>query len=229
MLARRPNLSVHQIPRWIHPLVSRVWPGTLWSNGLSPSVHLTFDDGPHPSVTRWVLKQLDMYGMKATFFVVGNQAQKHPELLDEIRSAGHALGGHTMAHENGWRTRKGSYVRSAQASRALVSNHAGESVMFRPPYGRLTPLQSFALKEDGPVVMWDVLSGDHTYRNAKRPEGFKEGALAQLTRHTKPGSIVVFHDSEKHAKGLEMLLPPFLEWLKEQEMWSAPLEVERGG
>ena len=87
-------------------------------------MHLTFDDGPHPSVTRWVLKQLDVHGMKATFFVVGDQAKRHPELLEEIRSAGHALGGHTMAHENGWRTMKASYVRSAQASRALVSDHA---------------------------------------------------------------------------------------------------------
>ena len=228
MLARLPFPTFHQIPRWMHPLFSIMWPGSVWSNGDSPAVHLTFDDGPHPEVTRWVLKQLDGYGMKATFFVVGDQAQKHPEMLTEIRSAGHALGGHTMAHENGWRTAKPSYVRSAQASRAILSCDVADPVMFRPPFGKLTPLQSIALKEAGPVVMWDVLSGDHTFHNAKQPERFKDDAMARLTRHTKAGSIVVFHDSEKHAKGLQMLLPPFLEWLKEQEFCSAPLDFGRG-
>lgn len=205
------------IPRWAHPLLKAWWPGTLWSTSHPNAVHLTFDDGPDPMLTPWVLEQLHNRGMTATFFVVGEQAQRHPRILEQVRDHGHALGGHTMRHEHGWRTEHSEYVSSARQSMAV----AGEAVAwFRPPFGKFTRAQATALAPHGTSVMWDVLSGDY----AAGGQAGAEAVLERLKRHTKPGSVVVFHDSPKCAEVLHAVLPPYLDWLAAQGWTSVALE-----
>ena len=201
------------IPRWLHPVLQWWWPGTRWATKASEAVHVTFDDGPEPSITPWVLDQLDAHDMTATFFAVGAQAEKHPAILEEVISRGHTLGGHTMNHEHGWRTNVEAFVASASAS-------LGESGLFRPPHGKMTRAQCLALRPHAQIVMWTVLSGDYA---AHGPSG-AEKVLRRLKRHTHPGSIVVFHDSAKCAEALRMVLPEYLTWLKDAGWTSTCLE-----
>lgn len=209
------------IPRWVHPLLKAWWPGTLWSTSSPNAVHLTFDDGPDPHLTPWVLEQLRDRGMTATFFVVGEQAKRHPHVLEQVRVCGHALGGHTMRHEHGWRTGNEEYVASARQSMALAGGaKAGLAVtLFRPPYGKFSRHQAKELHAHATSVMWDVLSGDY----AANGEGGSERVLERIKRHTKAGSIVVFHDSAKCAQVLKAVLPAYLDWLEEQGWTSSAL------
>lgn len=206
-----------RIPRWLHPLLKAWWPGTLWSTSIPNAVHLTFDDGPDPDLTPWVLDQLRARDMTATFFVVGEQALRHPKVLEQVLDQGHALGGHTMRHEHGWRSGKSAYVTSARQSMAM----AGEAVtLFRPPYGKFTRAQATALAPHATSVMWDVLSGDYA---AKGHSG-AQTVLGRLKRHTRPGSIVVFHDSHKCTEVLYTVLPAYLDWLEAQAWTSVALD-----
>ena len=201
------------IPRWLHPALQWWWPGTRWATDSSKAVHVTFDDGPEPSITPWVLDQLDAHDMTATFFVVGAQAKRHPALLKEVISRGHTVGGHTMNHEHGWHTHVEAYVASARAS-------LGESGLFRPPHGKVTREQCLALRPHSQIVMWTVLSGDY----AAHGSSGAAKVLQRLKRHTRPGSMVVFHDSAKCAEILRMVLPEYLSWLKEAGWTSTRLE-----
>ena len=194
-----------------------LWPGTLWATRASKSVHLTFDDGPHPVITPWVLDCLDKHGMTATFFVIGGHAQTHAPLLRRMRDAGHAIGGHTMNHEHGWRTGTADYVDTAQASLEAAGSTDG---LFRPPYGKLTRAQAKGLRAHAQVVMWDVLSGDFAARGDR---GICR-VLTRLKRHTRPGSIVVFHDSLKCEDALRAVLPQYLSWLQDKGWTSVRLE-----
>ena len=199
----------------------------MWSTSSPNAVHLTFDDGPDPELTPWVLAQLQARDMTATFFVVGEQAQRHPHVLEQVREQGHALGGHTMRHEHGWRTGKQEYVTSALQSMAVAGElgvrqaGAGKTVAwFRPPYGKFTRAQATALAPHATSVMWDVLSGDY----AAKGQAGAEAVLKRLKRHTRAGSIVVFHDSPKCAEVLHTVLPAYLEWLEAQGWASVALE-----
>jgi len=198
----------------------------LWSTSSPNAVHLTFDDGPDPELTPWVLAQLQARDMTATFFVVGEQAQRHPHVLEQVREQGHALGGHTMRHEHGWRTGKQEYVTSALQSMAVArelgvrQTGAGKTVAwFRPPYGKFTRAQATALAPHATSVMWDVLSGDY----AAKGQAGAEAVLKRLKRHTRAGSIVVFHDSPKCAEVLHVVLPAYLEWLEARGWTSTAL------
>jgi peptidoglycan-N-acetylglucosamine deacetylase len=163
-------------------------------------LYLTFDDGPIPQVTPWVLETLRTYAAKATFFCVGDNVQKHPELFQQVLAEGHSVGNHTFNHLNGWKTDTNNYLENvAQCSRVL------ESKLFRPPYGRLKPQQMRALKKDFRIVMWDVLSGDFSQKMAPAH------CLQQVRRHARPGSIVVLHDSLKAERNLRWVLPRVLE------------------
>ena len=204
------------IPRWTHPWLRLWWPGTEWATDTDSAVHLTFDDGPDPDVTPWVLDELAARGMKATFFVVGEQAERHPDLLAHIQAAGHTLGGHTMRHEHGWKTGVDPYVESAVASLEAASS----SGVFRPPYGKFTRTQAKRLSTHASIVMWDVLSGDHAIRDDRGIEA----ARHRLRKHTRPGSIVVFHDSAKHGEAMRRLLPSYLDWLAGQGWTSTGLQ-----
>jgi peptidoglycan/xylan/chitin deacetylase (PgdA/CDA1 family) len=180
----------------------------LWrvpAKGQKKKVYLTFDDGPHPYLTPWVMAQLkDAGNFKATFFCVGENALEHPDLLQQLRDEGHEVANHSNSHESGWSTSIKSYLRSF-----LKCEHAlGNTNKFRPPYGRITPPQANALSSRTQVVMWDVLSGDCNRSNSGAD------CLKSLKQLTRAGSIVVFHDSDKAASRLLYALPAYLKWLK---------------
>ena len=205
------------IPRRLHPLLQRVWPGTIWSTEASEAIHLTFDDGPTPGITPWVIECLQEHNMTATFFVIGRNAGNHPELLQSIVNQGHALGAHTMEHEHGWRTTTLDYVQSAKNSLLTVGSNHG---LFRPPYGKITRAQAKSIARLARIVMWDVLSGDHAIHDDRGVEA----ARRRLRKHTRPGSIVVFHDSSKHVEAMRRLLPSYLDWLVGQGWTSTGLQ-----
>ena len=197
-------------------MLRAIWPGTMWATEAVQAVHLTFDDGPHPDITPWVLNCLEERNMTATFFVIGAQALTHGALLQRIRDAGHAVGGHTMSHEHGWRTDTSRYVDSARASLEATGSDDG---LFRPPYGKLTRAQADLLGTHAQVVMWDVLSGDY----AAQGDRGARAVLRRLKRHTRQGSIVVFHDSLKCEAALRGVLPEYLDWIQSKGWTSVRL------
>jgi peptidoglycan-N-acetylglucosamine deacetylase len=198
------------------------WPGTVWATKGTNVVHLTFDDGPDPEATPWILELLNDRSVTATFFVVGEKALKHPDLIDALAHGGHSLGAHTMKHEHGWHTPTEAYVESAQRSLEALGPGAGHrgKPMFRPPYGKVTRTQARRLAPRTAMVMWDVLSGDY----AARGEEGAAAVLARLKRNTRPGSIVVFHDSAKCSNVLKEVLPAYLDWLDGQGWKGRKLE-----
>jgi len=177
-------------------------------------VHLTFDDGPHPDWTPFVLDELGKRGQKGTFFCVGENIERFPEVFDRIRNEGHAWGNHTMHHESGWSTSHMSYLRSYLECEELT-----QSGLFRPPYGRITAAQATAIGARSQVVMWTVLTGDFDRR--RNPAH----CLAATLRAMRPGAIVVMHDSEKAAPRLTGLLPGVLDFLEARGWRSGPLSM----
>ncbi len=175
-------------------IVKRIYP-QAWFNFNEPNqrVYLTFDDGPTPGVTEAALDLLALHGAKATFFCLGKNVVNHPEIYQRILQEGHSVGNHTMHHELGWKTGVQDYLNSIDECGKLV-----DSKLFRPPYGKIRPRQVRAVQEKYRMVMWEVLTGD-----------FLENRSVELCTHaflnyTRPGSIVVFHDSHKAA---ERMLP----------------------
>jgi peptidoglycan/xylan/chitin deacetylase (PgdA/CDA1 family) len=166
------------------------------------SIYLTFDDGPHATITDFVLDELKKYDAKATFFCIGKNVQEHRILYQRILNEGHSVGNHTQNHINGWKSENENYFHDI----ATASEHI-QSKMFRPPYGRITPSQAKGLEKRFPnmkIIMWDVLSGDFDMALSK------ENCLENVLHSTKPGSIIVFHDSEKAWERLSFALPIFL-------------------
>ncbi len=165
--------------------------------------YLTFDDGPVPEVTPQVLDILDRYGVKATFFMVGQNAERHPELLEEVRRRGHAIGNHTMHHMHGRKCSYNTYLRDvAEANLQL------RSTLFRPPYGTLSWRQMKTIQLHYNIVMYDVVSRD--YARLITPEEVVEN----VQRFTRNGSVIVFHDSQRAAANLLPALPQIIEWLQ---------------
>jgi peptidoglycan/xylan/chitin deacetylase (PgdA/CDA1 family) len=176
----------------------------MWDVPLSDeeAVYITFDDGPHPTVTPFVLAQLRLYNADATFFCVGNNVARYPAVYNEILNAGHTTGNHTFNHSNGWRTANGAYLRSIRQA----SNYVG-GYLFRPPYGRMKLSQYRKLKKTDKrwkVWMWDILSGD--FDKDLSPQQ----CINNVLEHIKPGSVIVFHDSEKAWDRMHIALPAVL-------------------
>ena len=190
------------------PLLYRLlFPEALWRikrRGGKPVVFLTFDDGPIPEVTPWVLDVLDHYGVKATFFMVGDNVRRHPELLDEVRRRGHSYGNHTMNHLQGMRTRAHRYLRNVAEAAELI-----DSPLFRPPHGLIRWKQAKALKERFNIIMYDLVTRDYS----KKLSG--EDVLQNVRRYARNGSIIVFHDSLKAQANMRYALPKAIEWLLE--------------
>jgi peptidoglycan/xylan/chitin deacetylase (PgdA/CDA1 family) len=181
-----------------------MWSGPENVEG-KPAVYLTFDDGPHPEITMEVLDILNRCGVPATFFCVGKNVEKHPEVIQRIRDEGHDLGNHTYAHESGWKTSNFKYLKSYSRCQSLI-----DAPWFRPPYGRITRSQAAALQDQTKIIMWDVLSGDFDENKTA------EHCFNDLLTNTRPGAIVVFHDSEKAAKRMLPVLEPYLNWLRDE-------------
>lgn len=171
------------------------------------TIYITFDDGPIPVVTPFVLETLKKFSAKATFFCIGDNIGKHPDIFEQIKAEGHAVGNHTYHHLKGWNTSDNEYMKNT-----LKCQHLTNTCLFRPPYGRIKKSQIKLLREQLPgikIIMWDVLSGDF---DTNLPP---EKCLRNVLKYTEPGSIVVFHDSLKAKERLEHVLPKALEiWTK---------------
>ena len=171
-------------------------------------IYLTFDDGPHESATPFVLDQLKTYNAKASFFCIGKNVAAHPEIYARMIAEGHSTGNHTMTHVNGWKVTDEVYVNEVKQATQLIY-----SDLFRPPYGRITRSQQRKLQTSNPqlqIIMWDVLSGDFD------TELTPEGCLSYVLYHTKPGSIIVFHDSTKAWNRMSFALPKVLKYFSEK-------------
>ncbi len=176
------------------------------------TVYLTFDDGPIPQLTPWVLEQLVANNAKATFFCIGKNADKDQVILKKIIEAGHTIGNHSWSHLRGTRTPTAAYVKDVLRADTALGLIVGETAkpLFRPPYGRITNDQVRELKNRYRVVMWDVLSGDFDTRTTP------EQCLKNVIRNIRSGSIVVFHDSLKAEERLRYALPLTLEFLRKE-------------
>lgn len=198
-----------RVPSVLPPL----FPEFIW-RGSGQSVHLTFDDGPHPEWTPFVLDELGRRGQKGTFFCLGKNILKYPEVFDRIRNEGHAWGNHTMQHESGWSTPNRAYLRSYLECEALT-----QSGLFRPPYGRIKVAQAKAIATRSQVVMWTVLSGDFDVR--RRPDQ----CLKDTLRAMRPGSIAVMHESAKAGPRLTRVLPGVLDFLEARDWRSEAMSM----
>ena len=181
-----------------------MWSGPPEVDG-QPAVYLTFDDGPHPEVTSEVLDILAQNGAPATFFCVGQNVEKHPEIVQRIRDEGHEIGNHTYGHESGWKTSNYQYLKSYARCQELLN-----AKWFRPPYGRITRSQAAVLQKETQIIMWDVLSGDFDENRTA------EMCFNDLLTNTRPGAIVVFHDSIKAADRMLPMLNTYLQWLRRE-------------
>jgi peptidoglycan/xylan/chitin deacetylase (PgdA/CDA1 family) len=196
-------MNIHRPPKWLRALYYSVdWKILDQPN----SLYLTFDDGPTPEVTEWVLEQLDLFDAKATFFCIGRNVERFPQIYSKILEKGHGVGNHTYSHLKGWQTPTQEYLNDVELASQFI-----ESPLFRPPYGRIKNRQIKKLKKMGyRMFMWDVLSED--YNAAINPEK----CLGYLMKYTETGSIIVFHDSVKASKNLFAVLPTVLKYYKEK-------------
>jgi len=190
-------------------LLKKLYPGLIWNqNREECCIYLTFDDGPIPIVTPFVLKTLKQYNAKATFFCIGDNVRKHPDVFEQVKADGHTIGNHTLNHLRGWTTPTATYAENFKQCDALLN-----TVWFRPPYGRIKKQQIKALNILKPglkIVMWDILSGDFDIN--LKPEACLKGVL----KYTGNGSIVVFHDSLKAYPRLEYVLPLAMDYWSKQ-------------
>lgn len=182
-------------------LLSFFYPSLLWHVPVKDKIlYLTFDDGPIPEVTPWVLEELKKRNVKATFFCIGDNVRKHPTIFQSIRENGHTTGNHTYHHLNGWDTADKKYSEDIELANKLISSR-----LFRPPYGKIRISQISALKKKYRIVMWDVLSKDYdTNLNG-------EQCYQRVIKSALPGSVIVFHDSLKAQDRLRLALPKVMD------------------
>ncbi|MDE5874169.1 MAG: polysaccharide deacetylase family protein [Muribaculaceae bacterium] len=208
-------MFIERPPKWFRWL----FPGAIFRipspRGERPRVFLTFDDGPIPEVTPWVLDVLDRFGVKATFFMVGQNVERYPHLLEEVRRRGHAVGNHTLHHIQGASATTMRYMRDSAEGARLTG-----SLLFRPPHGWLRPRQLWALKKHYKVVMYDLVTRDYS-RHMTAGD-----VIDNVKRFTRDGSIIVFHDSLKSWPRLQEALPASLEWLLAQGYLFEKLRVK---
>lgn len=197
-------MFLHHTPFWLKAL----FPGFTWHIPVKEkTLFLTFDDGPIPDITEQVLELLAQFNAKATFFSIGANVQKHPDIYEMVKNGGHSIGNHTFNHMNGWKTEDSVYLENIQQCTEQLNL---ETKLFRPPYGRIKKSQSKVVLQDKQIIMWDVLSGDFS------PQINPEICLKKSLQHTRPGSIVLFHDSIKASKNMLYALPRYLETFTER-------------
>ena len=206
------------VPKKTPLVVKKMFPNYVWNITTNDKVlYLTFDDGPTPEITEWTLDVLKKYNAKATFFCIGNNIEKHPDIFQKTIKQGHAIGNHTHNHVKGWKTKTSEYLSNVNLCKSVLkslipnSKKTGNSQstnvnLFRPPYGRIKPKQAKTLIGSGYyIIMWDVLSFDWDKSISK------EKCLENVLENTVNGSIIVFHDSVKASKNMMYALPKVLE------------------
>ncbi|MBK8366169.1 MAG: polysaccharide deacetylase family protein [Bacteroidetes bacterium] len=182
-------------------LLRALYKGSLWRmDKKEPTIYLTFDDGPIPELTEWVLDVLKEYQIKATFFCVGDNIVKNPSIFQRIKSEGHQVGNHTFNHMKGWEVKNAMYVENTERCQELTKTN-----LFRPPYGRIKKSQYKILAKNYKVVFWDVLSYDYDRLTSSKK------CLDNSIKYTRNGSIIVFHDNIKAQKNLKFALPQYIE------------------
>ena len=194
-------LLVGKTPKLFHFL----FPSLVWKKNTSKKkIWLTFDDGPTPEITSFVLDVLHTFNAKATFFCLGKQIKKYPEVINRIKKDGHYIGNHSYSHQNGYTTCKKKYLADVESCKKFIP----ESSIFRPPFGNLYPWQISKLKKQYKIIMWDVMSKDFDNRTNE------EDCYYNVVNNVEPGSIVLFHDNKKSFKNLKSALPRILKKLK---------------
>jgi len=188
-------------------LLQNLLPQCFWSlPNKQNKIYLTFDDGPTPKVLPLILKTLDTYKVPATFFCVGENMQKHPDLVKEMLKRNHVIGNHTFNHISGWRTKNEAYFENVEACQKVY-----KSKLFRPPYGRLRASQANELRRKYKIIMWNVLSYDYDKKV------LPEICFRNVIDATKSGSVIVFHDNVKALKNLEYALPRSIDFLLKKD------------
>lgn len=202
---------------WIktNRLIKQLFSKQIWDlPNTEKKVYLTFDDGPTPEVTEWVLSLLKAHNIKATFFCIGDNIRKYPEIFKQVIAEGHRIGNHTYNHLQGWKTSNKKYLENISACEKAMQQseyNNTQTKLFRPPYGKIGPIQDVKLRKLGyKIIMWDVLSADFDFRITP------EECLKNVVSNTTQGSIIVFHDSRKAFKNLEYTLPETIAILKEK-------------
>jgi peptidoglycan/xylan/chitin deacetylase (PgdA/CDA1 family) len=201
--------------------VKKIFPSYVWDlSAADGSIYLSFDDGPHPEITSWVLDELKKYDAKATFFCIGKNAEQHPKIYQRILDEGHATGNHSYSHVNGWKTTDEKYIDDVTAAATYI-----QSNLFRPPYGRIKSTQAKMLVAKKElklknIIMWDVLSAD--FDQSFTPQQ----CLSNVIRNTSAGSIIVFHDSEKAFHNLQFALTGTLEFAREMNYRCKKIELK---
>lgn len=183
-----------------------MYPDLIWDfKNSGKTIYLTFDDGPVPDVSEEVLDILNKFKAKGTFFCLGRNVERHPEVFDKIIHEGHAIGNHTYSHLKGWKSPNKEYFKDIE-----LAKHNIKSVLFRPPYGQIRRSQIRYLKKEYKIIMWEVMSHDYEKRVSR------DRSLKAILRYSKEGSVVVFHDSVKAIEKLRYILPRFLEHFSEK-------------
>lgn len=206
-----------KIPKFIQYIFSKY---TFSLPTMEKVIYLTFDDGPIPEVTPWVLEQLAVYDAKATFFMIGDNIRKYPKIYQQVIDENHAIGNHTFNHLNGWQTDNQTYFENVQQCAKQLK--AIDSNLFRPPYGKLKPSQAKYLRKQYQIVLWDILSGDFDQTISS------EQCLDNVLRQAENGSVIVFHDSLKAEKHLRFVLPKVLEHFHAKGFKFKKLEMNDG-
>ncbi len=180
--------------------IQRLYPSIIWNIPQEKEgVFLTFDDGPCPQITPWILDQLDLYKAKATFFCLGKNVEMYPDLYQEMIKRGHVVANHSYSHLKGWHTDEEMYLEDIDAANDLIHSH-----LFRPPYAKITPHQVRIVNERYKVVLWSILSRDYNRKLSCKQ------CLKNVLPYLFPGEIIVFHDSIKASKNLWYVLPEVL-------------------
>ena len=197
---------ITKTPKWVRKLYG----GTVWQMPESEKkIYLTFDDGPHPGITPFVLDELAKFNAKATFFCIGKNVASFPAVYKRILDEGHGVGNHTFDHLDGWRSDNAEYIANILKAREYI-----DSELFRPPYGRITWNQQKDLTSVKPafkIIMWSVLSGDFDINISP------EQCCKNVIKNTESGSVIVFHDSEKANKRMRYTLPLVLKYFFDKD------------
>ncbi len=198
-------------------VLKKLFPNYIWDiPTIEKVLYLTFDDGPTPKITDWTLDVLKQFDAKATFFCIGNNIEKHPEIFRRVENEGHAIGNHTFNHPSGWKTKKDDYINEVLRTEKVIENSILDSEfsnhkLFRPPYGQITSKQGRSLLGLGyKIVMWDIIAFDW---NDSLP---KQKCYQNVIFKATSGSIIVFHDSIKASKNMQYALPKVLKYFSEK-------------